>query len=90
MIAARGRNQEEPQVVPAMEPIYKVESHRNVADTLILPRPLSLLRGESVGHVYASEISLGKIINVAILTVRDSTPMWGRLQGLVDCFLFIN
>lgn len=72
VIAARGRNQEEPQIVPAMESIYKEESYRNDANTLILPRPLSLLKGESVGYAYASETSLGKIINVARLTVKDS------------------
>lgn len=75
-------------------PIHKKDSRRNGANTLVLPRPLSLLVGESVGYVYASEISLGKIINAARLTARDTRrkPLQcrSRHQGWVDCFLFMN
>lgn len=43
-------------------------SHRNGANTLVLPRPLSLLRGESLAYLHANEMSLGKVINAAKLT----------------------
>lgn len=50
---------------------HKEDSDRNGTNTLVLP-DCSLLVSESVGYVYASKTSLGKIINAAILTVRDT------------------
>lgn len=57
VIAAKGRNQEEPQGVPGMETRAQEDSHRNGANTLVLPRPLSLLSGESLAYVSVNETS---------------------------------
>lgn len=74
-------------------PSTRKDSHRDDANTPVLPWALSLPRAESVGQVYANETSLGKIINAARLTVRDKRkPLQcgGRHQAGQTAYLLMR